>query len=97
MEQVLEHLGHLGKLKGHGCQRRGPCPVHASSDARNRSFSVHLTKKIFQCFHPPCAIHGNLLDLWAAYHRLPLYEAARHLAQTFNLNLRSPGTEKRNP
>lgn len=101
MEQVLEHLGHLDKLTGHGCQRRGPCPVHTSPDARNRSFSVHLTKKIFQCFHPPCAIHGNLLDLWAAYHRLPLYEAARHLAQTFNLNLEAPeqrrGTRKPNP
>lgn len=90
MEQVLEYLGHLGKLKGSGCQRRGPCPVHASSDTRSDSFSVHLTKKIFQCFHPSCAIHGNLLDLWAAVHRLPLYEAACHLARTFNLDLGAP-------
>ena len=28
---------------------------------------------------------GNVLDLWAAVHRLPLYEAALHLAETFNV------------
>jgi hypothetical protein len=31
------------------------------------------------------AAHGNVLDLWAAVHRLPLYEAAMHLAETFGL------------
>src|SRR5438045_6434183 len=35
---------------------------------------------------------GNVLDLWAAIHRLPLYEAALHLAETFNLP-RSRGEE----
>ena len=28
---------------------------------------------------------GNVLDLWAAVHKLPLYEAALHLAETFRL------------
>jgi transposase len=98
MEQVLAHLGCLAHLKGSGAQRRGPCPIHAPNDPRNRSFSVHLTKKIFQCFHPPCAAKGNILDLWAAVHRLPLYEAAHHLAATFHVNLsQDQGTEKRNP
>ncbi len=98
MEQVLAHLGWLDKLKGSGPQRRGPCPLHAASDARQRSFSVHLGKKVFQCFHPPCGAKGNVLDLWAATQRLPLYQAALHLAQTFHLPLSpSRGTEKRNP
>ena len=98
MEQVLTHLGCFNALKGSGPQRRGPCPVHANKDSRQRSFSVHLEKKAFQCFHPTCAAKGNVLDLWAAVHRLPLYEAARHLARTFNLTLSAPqGTEKRNP
>jgi len=96
MEQVLAHLGCFNKLKGSGPQRRGPCPLHAASDSRQRSFSVHLGKKVFQCFHAPCSAHGNILDLWAAVHRLPLYEAAKHLAQTFGLSLSPPGTEKRN-
>jgi transposase len=96
LEQVLAHLGCLTKLKGSGPQRRGACPIHDSPDPRGRTFSAHLGKNVFQCFHPPCGAHGNVLDLWAAFHRLPLYEAARHLAQTFGLSLSTPGPEKRN-
>jgi transposase len=96
MEQVLAHLGCLTNLKGSGPQRRGPCPLHGARDPRQRTFSVHLGKKVFQCFYAPCGAHGNVLDLWAAIHRLPLYEAAKHLAQTFALSLPTPGSEKRN-
>ena len=87
MEQVLRHLGHLDTLRGAGSQRRGPCPVHGSSHASSRSFSVNLPKSVFRCFCPECGAKGNVLDLWAAVHRLPLGEAARHLAQTFGLDL----------
>jgi transposase len=98
MEQILTHLGCFNQLHGPGPQRRGRCPVHCSRESRQRSFSVHLGKKVFQCFHPPCSAKGNLLDLWAAVHRLPLYQAAVHLAQTFNVSLPlRNGTEKRNP
>ena len=98
MEQVLAQLGCLTRLKGSGVQRRGPCPIHAPKDPANRSFSVNLDKKVFQCFHPPCGAHGNVLDLWAAVQRLPLYEAAQHLAATLHVSLTAPnGTEKRNP
>jgi hypothetical protein len=96
MEQVLAHLGCLANLKGSGPQRRGPCPLHGASDSHKRTFSVHLGKKVFRCFYAPCGAHGNVLDLWAAIHRLPLYEAAKHLAQTFGLSLPATGSEKRN-
>jgi len=33
----------------------------------------------------PNGARGNVLDLWAAVHRLPLYEAALHLTETFHL------------
>jgi hypothetical protein len=89
MEQVLAHLGILGLFKGTAQQRRGPCPVHAEAPAtmppKKHTCSVHLGKNIFQCFQTDCAAQGNVLDLWAAVHRLPLYEAALHLAATFNL------------
>jgi transposase len=89
MEQVLGHLGILGLFKGTGEQRRGPCPVHAEAPAtmpaKKHTCSVQLGKNIFQCFKADCAAHGNVLDLWAAVHRLPLYEAALHLAETFHL------------
>jgi len=38
---------------------------------------------------------GNVLDLWAAVHKLPLREAALDLVETFHLQLRNP--EKRQP
>lgn len=95
MTDVLNHLGHLDRLVGAGPQRRGPCPLHAHEHSRSRSFSVNLDKNVCQCFHPPCALKGNVLDLWARYHRLPLREAALNLAETFSLD--TPRTEKRNP
>jgi transposase len=89
MEQVLGHLGILGLFKGTRVQRRGPCPVHSEAPAtlptKKHTCSVHLGKNIFQCFHRQCAAHGNVLDLWAAVQRLPVYEAALHLAATFHL------------
>jgi hypothetical protein len=85
MEQVLEHLGLFALLRGRGPQRRGPCPVHSHSADPERTFSVHLGKNVFRCFHADCAVQGNVLDLWSAIHRLPLYEAALHLADTFHL------------
>jgi transposase len=98
MEQVLAQLGCLTRLKGSGVQRRGPCPIHAASDTRHRCFSVNLEKKVFHCFHPACGAQGNVLDLWAAVRRLPLYAAARDLAETFQVPLVFlSGTGKRNP
>ena len=87
MEQVLKHLGFFASLSGRGQQRRGPCPVHSQATAPKRTFSVHLGKNVCQCFHAECALKGNVLDLWAAIHGLPLYEAAMHLAGTFQAPL----------
>ena len=92
MRQVLEHLGRFAGLRGGGQQRRGPCPVHSQGATAERSFSVHLGKNIFQCFHAGCGLKGNVLDLWAAVRRLPLYEAALDLAGTFHLALNRVST-----
>jgi transposase len=85
LAQILGHLGLLGGLRGRGLQRRGPCPIHSQPDDPQRTFSAHLGKNVFQCFHADCGAHGNVLDFWAAVHHLPLYEAALHLAETFQL------------
>jgi transposase len=87
VQRVVEHLGVFTALRGRGQQRRGPCPVHSQPGSVERTFSVHLGKNLFQCFHADCALKGNVLDLWAAIHRLPLYEAALSLAETFQLTL----------
>jgi transposase len=97
IEQVLGHLGILAHFKGNTQQRRGPCPVHvkepATLPAKKHTCSVQWSRNIFQCFQADCAAHGNVLDLWAAIHRLPLREAALHLAATFHL----PRTREEEP
>ncbi|MBI1904270.1 MAG: transposase [Planctomycetia bacterium] len=84
--------------------RRGPCPIHGGfgrgqdhGDAglRCRSFSVNLQRNVFQCFHPPCGAHGNVLDLWAAIRKLPL--RACGAGPENDLQLVTSSTEKRNP
>jgi hypothetical protein len=90
IEEVLKHLGYFDPLRGSGRQRRGPCPLHDAPSDRHRSFSVHLDKGVFRCFHPECQAQGNTLDLWAAYHRLPIGQAAESLARTFAQDLTSP-------
>jgi hypothetical protein len=90
MEDVLRHLGYFDPLRGPGPQRRGPCPLHDAPGDRHRSFSVHLAKGVFRCFHPQCQAQGNTLDLWAAYHRQPIGQAAQSLAETFTPSLDIP-------
>jgi transposase len=85
MEQVLQQLGLLQTLRGRGHQRRGPCPIHAQGNDSQPTFSAHLGRGLFQCFHATCGAQGNVLDLWAAVRKLPLYEAALDLAETFQL------------
>jgi hypothetical protein len=85
LEQVLAHLGLFDQLRGSGPQRRGPCPLHSHAADRERTFSVDLGKNAFRCLHADCGVQGNALDLWAAVHRLPMYDAALHLAETFGL------------
>jgi len=85
MEQVLSQLGLLDNLRGRGLQRRGPCPIHGQPGDTQPTFSAHLGRNIFQCFHADCRAQGNALDLWAAVQHLPLYEAALHLAETFRI------------
>jgi transposase InsO family protein len=100
MSDVLRHLGYLDSLRGGGPQRRGPCPLHDAPGDAKRSFSVHLTKGLFRCFHAACNTQGNTLDLWAACQRLEIGPAAQSLAQTFAPALtanHNTDTEKRNP
>lgn len=85
MKEVLTHLDLMSQFRGGGQQRRGPCPLHSHAGAAERTFSVNLNKHIFKCFNAECGVQGNVLDLWGAVHRLPLYEAALHLAETFGL------------
>jgi transposase len=85
MEQVLRELHWWDCLKGSGAQRRGPCPIHGPSSPNSRCFSVHLEKKVFQCFDASCGAKGNVLDLWAQSQHLPIPQAAHDLADRLGI------------
>jgi transposase len=94
--RVLDHLGLSARLRGTGPQRRCACPLHRG-DARGRTFSVNLDANAWQCFDPKCGQRGDVIDLWAALHGLPLRAAALELVHTFSLEpAPRSGTEKRN-
>ncbi len=84
MRQVLDLLG-FEPSGVSGDQLRGPCPVHGSSSDRSRSFSVNLTKGRYYCFK--CNSKGNQLQLWAAVHRLSVYQAAVDLCNSIGRNV----------
>jgi transposase len=96
MARVLDQLGLSARLRGSGAQRRCACPIHRG-DGRGRTFSVNLEQGVFCCFDARCAKQGDVIDLWAAAHRLGLREAALELVRTFELEpAPARGTEKRN-
>jgi hypothetical protein len=95
MARLLDHLGLTPRLKGAGSQKRCACPIHRG-DGRGRTFSVNLDLNKYQCFDARCQSHGDVIDLWAALHRLSLRDAALDLVQTFGLEpAPRGGTEKR--
>jgi DNA primase len=79
---VLELLNFVPSSR-EALQLRGPCPIHRSASAANRSFSVNLERNAFRCFS--CGAQGNQLDLWSQTQSLSLIEAARDLSRRFEL------------
>jgi DNA primase len=75
---VLDLLGFV-PARRRGRQVRGPCPVHGRHGPRSRSFSTHLEKNVYRCFH--CGSQGNQLDLCAAATRRPFPQAAVALCE----------------
>ena len=57
MEQVLDQLGFHPTSRA-GNQLHGPCPVHRSTSARRRTFSVNLETGTYFCHK--CHSQGNL-------------------------------------
>ena len=78
IEQVLDQLGFQPCSRSR-YQLRGPCPVHRSTSPRSRTFSANVVSSRYYCHK--CHSKGNALELWAAVHRLPIYDAAIDLCQ----------------
>jgi transposase len=98
MEQILSHVGHFSRLRGSGAERRGPCPLHNGKRPRSRDFTVNLEKNVYQCFDPKCRSHGNVLDFWKSFQKLPtIHAAGKHMAITFHLSTQPEQKEKTEP
>jgi transposase InsO family protein len=82
--QVLAQLGFVPR-SDHAGQQRGACPLHGSTQGTARCFSVNTQAHTFHCFK--CGRSGNALDLWAAAHRLSIYDAAVDLCQRLHIPL----------
>jgi DNA primase len=84
MEQVLKLLA-FEPVGRRGDQWHGPCPVHGSTSRRSRIFSVNLHTGHYYCHK--CHSHGNQLELWAAVHKVPFYNAMLDLCQALGHNV----------
>ena len=93
LQRVLERIGGVTIQT---IQRRSPCPIHEPHATSGRKFSANLKRQVFRCFDPACGVQGNVLDLWKAFKKLDLYEAAEDLAKTFGVTLPylSSGSQK---
>ena len=78
MEQVLNQLGFESTSRS-GSQLRGPCPIHGSTSRTSRTFSVNVETGRYFCHK--CQSKGNQLELWAAVHKLSIYDAAIDLCR----------------
>ena len=78
MAEVLNLLG-FQPTQRRGDQWRGPCPVHGSSSARSRTFSVNVALGRYQC--RKCRSRGNQLELWAAVLKQQLHPATIDLCR----------------
>jgi DNA primase len=84
MAEVLRLLGFEPSSR-RGGQLRGPCPVHGSTSAGSRSFSVSLELGRYQCFR--CGSRGHALELWAAARGIGLYAATLELCERMGIKV----------
>jgi len=74
LRQVLNLIG-WKPATIEGFEKRGPCPIHGSSNPRSRSFAVFMDG--FSCFS--CKQNGDQLRLYSLVRRLSIYAATVEL------------------
>ena len=84
MQQVLD-LVRFEVTHRSGDQCYGNCPLHDSTSRHRRKFSVNVAIGRYYChqYHS----QGDQLDLWAAFTKLPLHQAAIDLYRVFGRNV----------
>lgn len=77
---IVEIISESVILKNSGSNFFGLCPFHSE---KTPSFSVNPGKQIFHCFG--CSAGGNVISYVMKYHGIPFPEAAKMLAQRYNI------------
>ncbi len=73
MEQVLDHYGLLERLRPHGDELRGVCPLHKGSNPEQ--FHVNRSENVWYCFGD-CQQGGTILDFVSRREGVGLRRAA---------------------
>lgn len=84
MEEVLSQIG-FQSVSRTGDQLHGPCLVHGSSSPESKTFSVNVRMGRYYCHK--CQSKGNQLELWAAVHKLAIYDAAVDLCRALGRDI----------
>jgi DNA primase len=76
---IEDVAGRAVKLRGHGAEQRGQCPLcGAGEKSASPPFRIRIARQDFQCFS--CEARGDVVDLYAALEKLTPIEAAKRLA-----------------
>lgn len=77
---IAEVIGEYVKLKHAGHDYKGLCPFH---NEKTPSFTVSPAKQMFKCFG--CGEGGNVIQFVMKHDRLTFPEAAKKLADRYNI------------
>ena len=94
--QVLERYGLAEQFKktNNGDTWSGPCPIHQGTNPTQ--FRVSVSKNCWHCFSGDCHAHGNVLEFVSRMENISITEAARKLAEWFQVNAEwKPDTGRR--
>jgi DNA primase len=80
--QIVDVVEDFVRLKKRGVNYLGLCPFHGE---KTPSFTVSPAKNIFKCFG--CGKGGNAVSFIMEYEHLSYYEALRHLAKRYNIEI----------
>jgi DNA primase len=86
--RLSEIIGRQVKLVRKGKEHSGCCPFHQE---KTPSFTVSDVKGFYHCFG--CGAHGNALNFYIDYEKLPFPEAVERLARDVGMAIPEPTPE----
>ncbi len=79
---IVDVVSKVLTLKKKGAEFIAKCPFH---NEKSDSFFVNNTKGLFFCFG--CKEKGNMFHFVSKYHNIPIFDAAKKIAEQFNISI----------